>query len=69
MSWLNGRRNGHNHSHIDPATGRNKRDNTRRHREDCDWSQAPKRRDGKIADRKASARKMKVERAQRRRAR
>ena len=26
MSWLNGHRNGHSHSHIDPATGRNKRD-------------------------------------------
>ena len=26
MGWLNGKRNGHDHSHIDPATGRNKRD-------------------------------------------
>jgi hypothetical protein len=65
MSWRNGRRNGHDHSHIDPATGRNKRDNTRRE----DRSQSPKRWDGKIVDRAASARKMKVERAQRRRSR
>ena len=26
MGWLNGKRNGHKHSHIDPATGRNRRD-------------------------------------------
>jgi hypothetical protein len=30
MGWFNGRHDGHKHSHIDPATGRNKRDNTRR---------------------------------------
>jgi hypothetical protein len=65
MSWRNGRWNGHDHSHIDPATGRNRRDNTRRE----DFSQSPERWDGKIVDRAASARKMKVERAQRRRSR
>jgi hypothetical protein len=26
MSWFNGHFNGHKYSHIDPSTGRNKRD-------------------------------------------
>ena len=30
MGWINGHRDGHKNSHIDSATGRNKRDNTRR---------------------------------------
>jgi hypothetical protein len=65
MGWLNGHYNGHKHSHIDPATGRNKRDNTRRQ----DLSQSPRRQNGRIADRKASADKMAIERYLRKRGR
>lgn len=58
MSWFK-------NTHIDPSTGRNKRDNLRRaHR-----GLAPKRWNGRIVDRKASADKMKIERALRRRGR
>jgi len=58
MSWFK-------NSHIDRATGRNKRDNTRREHRGL----APTRQNGRIADRAASARKMKVERKLRRRGR
>ena len=58
----------HKSSHIDPATGRNKRDNTRRFEDDdYDASQAPRRWNGRITDRAESARKMSVERKLRRR--
>ncbi len=60
----------HKHSHIDPATGRNKRDNTRRFEDDSyDAGQKPRRRNGRIADRAESARQLGVGRALRRRAR
>lgn len=52
-------------SHIDRSTGRNKRDNTRRE----DLSQSPRRWNGRIEDRAGSARKMKTERALRRKGR
>jgi hypothetical protein len=52
------------HSHIDPATGRNKRDNTRR-----EHKASPRRQNGRIVSRAASARKQRTERALRRRGR
>ena len=58
MSWFK-------NSHIDPATGRNKRDNLRREHRGL----APKRWNGRIVDRAESGRKMRVERALRRRGR
>lgn len=56
----------HKHSHIDPATGRNKRDTLPPVGEPS-TGMAPRRRNGRIADRAASARKMSVERKLRRR--
>ena len=58
MSWFK-------NSHIDPATGRNKRDNTRRELH----GMAPRRWNGRIVDRAESGRMMRVERALRRRSR
>lgn len=59
MSWFT-------NSHIDRGTGRNKRDKSpvREVR-----TASPERRNGRIIDRKASADKMKIERAIRRRSR
>ena len=69
MSWLNGHRNGHDHSHIDPGTGRNKRDKSPNRTRDGRNVASPERSNGRIKDRKASADKIKIERALRKRGR
>jgi hypothetical protein len=51
--------------HIDPATGRNKRDNTRR----TDLSKSPRRWNGRIVSRAQTGREQRVAAALRRRER
>lgn len=55
MSWFTGKQHahsgGHKSSRIDPSTGRNKRDNTRRASKGWGTTDRPRRQNGKIVSR------------------
>ena len=64
MSWFTGKQTthsgGHKSTRIDPATGRNKRDNLRRESKGWGSPDRPRRRNGRIEDRAAFRRAQKT---------